>query len=245
LKTEWDYSDRAFTYDKRADYSHKAIEKIIDRTNCSPEDHVADIGAGTGKLTKLLVDHSLIVKAVEPNDNMRKYGEKNTKGTNVVWTEGVGEATGLQTSSVYAVFYGSSFNVMDQDKALKEAARILRPTGWLVCMWNHRDLTDMLQKRIENIIHEFIPDFDYGKRREDPSNVIESSGHFGATKNIQDKFIVNMEKEAIIDAWKSHDTLYRQSGNKFDKIIGAIAEELTSQSYNVPYFTRIWFSKLK
>jgi hypothetical protein len=54
-----------------------------------------------------------------------------------------------------------------------------------------------------------------------------------------------MEKEAIIDAWKSHDTLYRQSGNKFDKIIGAIAEELTSQSYNVPYFTRIWFSKLK
>jgi ubiquinone/menaquinone biosynthesis C-methylase UbiE len=73
--------------------------------------------------------------------------KKNTKGTNVVWTEGVGEATGLQTSSVYAVFYGSSFNVMDQDKALKEAARILRPTGWLVCMWNHRDLTDMLQKK--------------------------------------------------------------------------------------------------
>jgi 16S rRNA A1518/A1519 N6-dimethyltransferase RsmA/KsgA/DIM1 with predicted DNA glycosylase/AP lyase activity len=39
---------------------------------------VTDIGAGTGKLTKLLCRNGLIVNAIEPNKNMSFYGKKNT-----------------------------------------------------------------------------------------------------------------------------------------------------------------------
>jgi len=243
VKTEWDYTDRAHTYDQRADYSQKAINYLIKKIDCEPKTAVADIGAGTGKLTKHLLDHGLTVYAIEPNDNMRDYGVNNTKSRDVQWSEGVGEKTGLPDACVYAVFFGSSFNVVDQKKTLKECSRILRPGGWFACMWNHRDIEDSLQKTIERKITSFIPDYDYGLRRQDPSRLILESKNFKSVSKIEQRFKVKMTRTSIIDAWKSHDTLYRQSGNQFDHVINAIAESLTEDEYMIPYYTRIWFSQ--
>ena len=245
METEWDYSDRASTYDKRADYSEKAIEKLITQTKTSPGKNVADIGAGTGKLTKLLAGYSLKIYAVEPNDNMRMYGRRNTADTDVVWSEGVGEKTCLPSSQFHAAFFGSSFNVLNQEETLKEVARILTPDGWFACMWNHRDLGDPLQKEIEDIIHKFIPRFDYGKRRQDPTGVISQSNLFGVVETIEANFTVQMNRADILDAWRSHDTLFRQSDGNFDEIINEISSFLKHDSYKVPYCTRIWFSQLK
>ena len=242
MKTEWDYTDRAHTYDKRADYSDKAITKLLKKTGCSPDKPVGDIGAGTGKLSKMLLEFDLTVHAVEPNDNMRRYGIKNTQGKSIFWSEGTGEKTGLEDSSVYAAFFGSSFNVVNQQKTLEEVARILVPGGWFSCMWNHRDVEDSLQKEIEKIITSFIPNYDYGLRRQDPSLVITNSGLFSRVENIEERFLVSMEKMEIVDAWKSHDTLFRQSDGKFNDIINEISNILTAEKYLVPYFTRVWFS---
>lgn len=242
MKTEWDYSERAHTYDKRADYSQKAINKLLQKTECSSNKPVGDIGAGTGKLSKMLLDFGLTVHAVEPNDNMRKYGIRNTKRGNIFWSEGTGENTGLNDSSVHAAFFGSSFNVVNQQMALREVKRILMPGGWFGCMWNHRDVEDPLQKEIENIITSFIPNYDYGLRRQNPSSVISDSGLFSEVMNIEEKFDTSMKTTEIVDAWKSHDTLFRQSNGKFDDIIKEISNTLTADEYLVPYFTRIWFS---
>ena len=107
---------------------------------CAPGKPVADIGAGTGKLTKELLKQGLTVKSVEPNAAMRAIGIQNTKGQSVTWSVGTGEETGLPTCSVYSAFFGSSFNVVNQSRALVEVTRILVPNGWFACMWNHRDL---------------------------------------------------------------------------------------------------------
>ena len=80
---------------------------------------MADIGAGTAKLTKLLCENNLIVSAVEPNQKMRFYGERNTKKfTNLNWSSGTGEETTLKSNSIYCMFFGSSFNTLDYKKAL-------------------------------------------------------------------------------------------------------------------------------
>ena len=244
METIWDYSDRAYTYDKRADYSDAALSQLIEKTIASRQFPIADIGAGTGKLTKVLLRTPLRVYAIEPNINMRSIGIKNTIGQNVIWKDGVGETTGLPENSFQAAFFGSSFNVVDQTKTLEEVKRILIPNGWFGCMWNHRDLNDKLQKRIEQIIHEFIPGFDYGNRRQDPTDTIIKSGYFKRVEKIEERFIVPMQATDIIDAWKSHDTLFRQSGKSFNKIIDAISNELILDTYEVPYFTRIWFSQI-
>ena len=242
MKTEWDYTDRAHTYDMRADYSQKAVNELLQKTGCSPDKPVGDIGAGTGKLSKMLLNFGLTVRAVEPNDNMKKYGIENTKNKSIFWSEGTGENTHLDDSSVYAVFFGSSFNVVKQQVALKEVSRILMPGGWFGCLWNHRDVEDPLQKEIENVINSFLPNYDYGLRRQNPTSVISDSRLFSDVMHIEERFNVSMKTTEIVDAWKSHDTLFRQSDGKFSDIIKAISNILTDEEYLVPYFTRIWFS---
>src|SRR5580658_3495318 len=229
-KVEWDYTAHAFHYDKRADYSHDAIEELLRTIGCTAAQPVAEIGAGTGKLTKELLKHGLKVHAVEPNESM-----------------GTGEATGLASASAYAILFGSSFNVVDQSRAMAEAARVLVPGGWFACLWNHRNLGDPVQQRIEGIIKSHIPDYSYGSRREDPTAVIAASRRFSAVRSIEGHFVWEMPRPDIVEAWKSHATLKRQAGTDalFERIIGEIAAYLATlpSMIAVPYTTRIYFAQ--
>jgi ubiquinone/menaquinone biosynthesis C-methylase UbiE len=247
-KVEWDYTQHASHYDKRADYSAAAIAELLQTIGCTPARPVAEVGAGTGKLTKELLRHGLTVSAVEPNEAMRGIGIHNTQGQSVTWSVGTGEATGLPGASAYAVFFGSSFNVVDQRLALLEVARILLPHGWFACMWNHRDLGDPVQQHIEAIIKAHIPDYSYGSRREDPTGVIDASRRYSAVSSIEGRFVWAMPRADIIEAWKSHATLQRQAGSdaRFNRIIGEIASYLDGRpaTIDVPYTTRIYFAQL-
>jgi ubiquinone/menaquinone biosynthesis C-methylase UbiE len=247
-EVSWDYTEHASHYDKRADYSGAAIDELLAAIGCAPGKTVADVGAGTGKLTKELLKRGLTVRSVEPNDAMRELGIRNTARRAVQWSVGTGEHTGLPSRSAYAVLFGSSFNVVDQRLALKEVARVLIPQGWFVCMWNHRDLDDPVQKQIETIIRSFIPAYAYGSRREDPTPTIEASGLFGTVKTLAGSFAWDMPKVDIVDAWRSHATLRRQalSDAEFAHVISAISrylEELPA-AIAVPYTTRIFYARL-
>ncbi len=244
-RVEWNYTERAEHYDKRADYSKEVIGKLLQQIGAVPSKPVADVGAGTGKLTKLLALHGLTVRAVEPNDAMMAIGVKNTAGMSVTWIKGVGENTGLPESSVHAAFFGSSFNVLDQKATLSEVARILVSDGYFACMWNHRDLNDPLQNQIEEIIRQMIPDYNYGSRREDPTAIINESKLFGQVSYLEQEFKVEVPSNLFLDGWKSHATLERQAGQQFAAVLGRIQELLMHyEVIAVPYSTRIWFAPL-
>lgn len=248
-EVNWDYTEHASHYDKRADYAASAITDLLQAIGCTPPRNVADVGAGTGKLTKELLEHGLTVRSVEPNDAMRQIGIRNTAGKSVQWSEGTGEHTGLQSHSVYAVFFGSSFNVVNQSLALAEAARVLLPKGWFACMWNHRDLDDPVQQKIEATIKSFIPAYSYGARREDPTATIRASGHFSSVESLARSFAWKMSRADIVTAWKSHATLRRQAASQsvFDSVVAAIASYLGGlpETIAVPYTTRVFFAQLK
>lgn len=246
---EWDYTTLAATYDSRADYHGESITRVIREVGLSAGQRVADVGAGTGKLTKLLLANELVVHAIEPNDAMRSYGQRNTAGGRVTWSVGTGESTGLEPASVSAAFFGSSFNVVDHGRALRESRRILKLGGSLICMWNHRELGDRLQAEIERIIHSVIPSFDYGSRRESPEAIIEMSGLFEPTRTIEGRFETVMSPDAIIRAWRSHGTLQRQcsSAREHEEILRRIESLIAGWGPNIsiPYVTRIFFARLK
>jgi SAM-dependent methyltransferase len=248
VKTEWDYTDHAAHYDKRADYDAGVVADVLARTGCAPGNPVAEIGAGTGKLTKILLNCGLIVKAVEPNDAMRSFGRANTEGKSVTWLSGTGENTGLPASAFHAVFFGSSFNVVKSEPALREVSRILVPNGYLVCMWNHRNLDDEIQSGIERIIKNHIPSYGYGSRRENPTAIIGQSGLFSDVHSASASFVVQMTRQDVLEAWKSHATLKRQthSPSQFDQIISHIGAYLESHNdtFAVPYTTNIYFTRL-
>lgn len=246
-RVTWDYTEHASHYDKRADYSGDAVGALLRTIGSDPSRPVADIGAGTGKLTKELLKRGLTVRSVEPNDAMRAIGILNTRGGSVSWSVGTGEATGLADTSVYAVFFGSSFNVVDQELALSEVCRILVPNGWFACMWNHRDLEDPIQQRIESIIRSSIPAYSYGSRREDPTAIIEAHGRFSDVRAIEGRFVREMPKLDVVTAWRSHATLRRQAAGDalFSHLIDEIATYLDTLPgmIPVPYTTRIYFAQ--
>jgi ubiquinone/menaquinone biosynthesis C-methylase UbiE len=127
--SSWDYSKHAEFYRHRPNYAPKAIDMLIEYTGAKKTDGfmVADIGAGTGNLTKMLLERGLNVTPVEPNEAMREIGIEATKSYDLKWTAGTGTETGLEANKYNWITFGSSFNVIDRELGLKESYRISPP----------------------------------------------------------------------------------------------------------------------
>lgn len=103
-------------------------------------DHVGrivDLGAGTGALTRLLIDRADEVIAVEPDGRMRSVLAQEVPGSQVL--KGRGESMPIPDSSVDAVLASSSWHWMDPVPTLNEVGRILVPGGILGALWSGPD----------------------------------------------------------------------------------------------------------
>jgi ubiquinone/menaquinone biosynthesis C-methylase UbiE len=205
---EWDYTELAAAYDMRADYAAHTVAEIVRRTSLVSNSCVADVGAGTGKLTKQLVAAGLTVDAVEPNAAMLRCGIANLERTSVRWFQATAENTSLATSSYDLVTFGSSFNVVNTTAALQEATRILKSNGDVAIIWNHRDLSSPSQANIENVIRRSLPNFDYGDRRADPSPLVRAISSFRPFDAFELHHVHATTREAWLRAWHSHATWF-------------------------------------
>ncbi len=95
-----------------------------------------DLAAGTGKLTAALLAHGGVV-AVEPDGDM--LAELQARFPAVDAREGTAEQIPVADSAVDAVLVGQAWHWFDHDRALAEAARVLRPGGVLAVLWNRED----------------------------------------------------------------------------------------------------------
>jgi SAM-dependent methyltransferase len=98
---------------------------------------VVDLGAGTGKLTRSLAAQGHRVTAVEPLPEMLAQLEAAVPG--VAALAGSAEAIPLADGSADVVTVAQAFHWFDQQVALREIARVLRPGGRLSLVWNTRD----------------------------------------------------------------------------------------------------------
>lgn len=98
------------------------------------EANVLDIGAGTGKLTRVLAARYARVIALEPLSELRAILEERVPKAEAL--PGVAEAIPLGDGSVDAVFTGQAFHWFANDVAVGEIARVLRPGGVLARLWN-------------------------------------------------------------------------------------------------------------
>jgi ubiquinone/menaquinone biosynthesis C-methylase UbiE len=135
----------ASTFDKTAELYERArpgwpleaLDHVIQDLGVDRTATVLDLGAGTGKLTRVLIDRFGTVVAVERLDGMRTLLESLIPKAKT--HAGNAESIPLGDDSVDAVFSADAFHWFDGELALAEIARVLRPRGGLVLMWNEPD----------------------------------------------------------------------------------------------------------
>jgi SAM-dependent methyltransferase len=121
----------------RASYPAAAVEAILAFTGTAPGRTLLELGAGTGKLTRELVESGARVLALEPVAGMRDVLAQNAPGARLL--DAVAEAVPLADASVDAVIAAQSFHWFDSEAAAAEVARVLRPGGAVALIWNRRD----------------------------------------------------------------------------------------------------------
>jgi SAM-dependent methyltransferase len=172
------FSDRVENYVRyRPGYPPEVLDLL--RTECGlrPSHIVADIASGTGVFTRLLLENGNSVFAVEPNTEMREAGVHELESYDrLVSVAGTAEETTLRSASVDFVTAAQAAHWFDLPRARAEFARILRPEGWCVLIWNERrtastrflrnyeqllltygtDYTEVRHERTTALIHKFF-----------------------------------------------------------------------------------------
>jgi len=176
------FTSRVETYAKyRPGYPAEIVDLLKSECGLTPDSIVADIGSGTGKSFEMFLANGNVVFAVEPNAAMREVAERLFKeNPRFRSIDGSAEATTLPESSVDVIVAGQAFHWFDLPKTREEWVRILKSGGWVVLMWNARELqTTPFLHDYEQLMLEFGTDYK-DIRHEKAEDVIE--GFFAPDK---------------------------------------------------------------
>jgi len=125
----------------RPRYPAGVVDILAAEAGLQPQSIVADIGSGTGFSAEPFLRNGNRVIGIEPNREMRQAGEQLLASyPSFRSVDGSAEATTLADASVDFVLAGQAFHWFDRARARAEFARILRPDGRMVLMWNVRRL---------------------------------------------------------------------------------------------------------
>jgi ubiquinone/menaquinone biosynthesis C-methylase UbiE len=161
------FSNRQDNYARfRPTYPRELLDRLASTLALRAGGEVADIGAGTGIFTGLLLDLGLKVHAVEPNAEMLAVASSRLgKRPEFIAVAGTAEATTLPVRSVDAIFCAQAFHWFNTETTRDEWRRILRPGGHAVLVWNNLDQAHDLERSYQQVLNTFAVDGGEAMRR--------------------------------------------------------------------------------
>lgn len=151
------FSGAAQAYTKgRPDYPPEIQTWLTETVGLGPGVRVVDLGAGTGKFTKWLLDTGATTLAIEPVRPM--LAELALALPQAFPIDGSATAIPLADASVDAVVCAQAFHWFASTAALDQIHRVLRPDGHLALVWNLRDLSVPWSARINDLVNRFEGD---------------------------------------------------------------------------------------
>jgi len=178
----------------RPGYPEQILEVLRRECQFTPEAVVADVACGTGIFTRMLLDHGNQVVGVEPNREMREAAERLLAiYPNFTSVAGTAEETTLPDRSIDFATAAQAAHWFDLPKARRELARILKPGGWAVLVWNQRntDTTPFL-RAYEQLLITYGTDY-------------QRVRHENTTDNIGSFFTPSPFKERVFEMQQNFD----------------------------------------
>jgi SAM-dependent methyltransferase len=154
------FSNRADYYARfRPGYPPGVVKILSKELAFTRNDIVADIGSGTGLLTKLFLKNGNKVFAVEPNDKMRLHVEKDSsRFRNLVTVKATAEATTLAAYSVDLIAVGQALHWFNPSKTRREFSRISKPGAGLCVVYNKRAKSSGLSRGYAKVVTRYSRD---------------------------------------------------------------------------------------
>jgi SAM-dependent methyltransferase len=206
------FADVAAAYERgRPDYPEEAVRWMVGDRPLA----VVDLGAGTGKLTRVLVALGHRVTAVEPLDEMRTELAAALPAVHAI--NGTAEEIPLFAGAADVVTSAQAFHWFDHDSALPEIARVLRPRGRLALVWNSRDDRDPWMARLSAIIgNETIEESDVVP-------VLDASGLFGPVETASFIFEQERNRDGLLDLVLSRSYLAKLTPEERQPVLDEVA----------------------
>jgi SAM-dependent methyltransferase len=180
---------------------------------------VADVGAGTGKLTKQLHERGLEVIAVEPLAGMRDQLRRTAPGVPVL--AGTAEQLPLADGSVDVVLLAQAWHWADPPRAIPEIARVLSPGGRLGVLWNLRDERHEVVARLSTIMHSW--------------ESTDSGGHqpvfgapFGPMERFDVEWVFRLPPDAVVDYVASRSYIITMEMAQRAAVLASVRELLAT-----------------
>lgn len=160
----------------RPAYPQQVLDFLNEKCNLNARACIADVGSGTGLLSKLFLSAGMTVYGVEPNDAMRLAGEDYLRAfPNFHSIKGSAEETHLKSQTIDLVAVGTAFHWFDPQKTKLEFIRILKKNGWVALIWNVRAVKDSpFMQKYETLINTFNKDFQISNAKKFNHTIHES-----------------------------------------------------------------------
>jgi SAM-dependent methyltransferase len=188
------FSSRVADYVRyRPGYPPTLIDLLGRECGLKGEHVVADIGSGTGLLSKVFLENGNRVIGVEPNPDMRAAGDEClAEYGNFSSVDGSSEATTLARLSVDFITAAQAFHWFEPQAARREFARILKPGGWVVVMWNDRRLNQApFGRSYEDLLVRYGTD--YTKVKDAYPDAQDMENFFGK-ENLERRELANFQE---------------------------------------------------
>jgi SAM-dependent methyltransferase len=165
------FSDRVSNYVRfRPGYPAAVAELLCRECGLTEASRIADIGSGTGLLSRVFLDAGLDVTGVEPNREMREASDAFLAGyPRFRSVDGRAEHTTLAGESVDLITAGQAFHWFDVEKTRREWERILRPGGTAALIWNERSAESPFMREVQAVTDTFAA-------ARDPDGAIREAG---------------------------------------------------------------------
>lgn len=245
------FSSRVADYVRyRPSYPSALIDVLRKDCGLAREHVIADVGSGTGLLSKVFLENGNHVIGVEPNAEMRAAGDefladyKNFSSVN-----GSSEATSLESGGVDFITAAQAFHWFEPNATRREFVRILKPAGWVVVMWNDRRISETAFGRAyEDLLVRYGTD--YTKVKDAYPEMQDMENFFGQGK-FQRAELPNFQEfdfDGLAGRVRSSSYAPKEGQSNYEPMMAALRRLFdTNQKIGrvrMEYTTQIYFGRL-